>query len=742
MIRLRELSVQAFRGVPDNVTVDFSAPLTLIYAPNGSGKTTICEGVEWLLTGGIKRLEASNSSEDDIRCRFSPESTPTLVSATMEVEGETIALERKFGGCRWRLNNQPWQRVSQSDLLERLAPSAVQEGVHRTHANRSRQIWLRGTRFLSGEALATLLDSHGDSLDARQRIFADLLGVGHLLETERQLDGYMAEIVQHLRTQQSRLYDKEKEIQSRENRLGDQIGIASKDRLAAALDYVRKAYDLLGREFPADRATTNTTALSPVSSLRADLEGLKVQWNQKRQAELRIAADWPQRTALSQSMEQDQTRLITLSADEANNNNALSLATQNQQRADTEIVALRATIATLESRDRDLKDAQAQAQQLLRLYLASTGDTDLDSDTAFSIIDNEGTERARTLKLANLREISLELPIVLSQRKEIEVRKREYEMASSTAPSLDAAAQTRAALEAASQHVSALQATYDRSAGPVEQLRNLSQSVVEALGHDEHICPVCAHDWKSAVALREALTIAARTTPAQLAALGRQLRDAQTRRRAVQDQLFRENQLLASAVEREKQYRALESKLATFGSKVRQAGLDPDDPDLQNRVERQIGRVNLVPILRALRDEFHTLLSAINAIESVKTSVLQLYDQWHPTVIGLLTQAREALEVVDKRRQVAASNVTVAAETGRKIASERDEITRRVQQNASRVQALRSAWQTLAGDREWSDAALSDITSKLRTEYDAHQTVERTLAQAETLLTELALSRS
>lgn len=33
------------------VAVIAAGVLTLIYAPNGTGKTTLCEAVEWLLTG-------------------------------------------------------------------------------------------------------------------------------------------------------------------------------------------------------------------------------------------------------------------------------------------------------------------------------------------------------------------------------------------------------------------------------------------------------------------------------------------------------------------------------------------------------------------------------------------------------------------------------------------------------------------------------------------------------------------
>ena len=50
-IRLNSLNVSHFRGINDAVRFDFSSPLTVVYAPNGTGKTTMCEAAEWRLTG-------------------------------------------------------------------------------------------------------------------------------------------------------------------------------------------------------------------------------------------------------------------------------------------------------------------------------------------------------------------------------------------------------------------------------------------------------------------------------------------------------------------------------------------------------------------------------------------------------------------------------------------------------------------------------------------------------------------
>lgn len=738
MMRLHELSIQAFRGVPGRVVLNLTAPLTLIYAPNGSGKTTICEAAEWLLTGIIKRLQTSAFDDDNIRCRFSLASTPTLVSATLEIDGEPIKLERRPDGCRWRVGKGRWRQVSQADLLEKLAPSAVQEGVHRLHANTSRQIWLRGTRFLSGETLGTLLDSDEDSLSGRQRLFADLLGVGHLLETERQLDGYNAEIGQYLRKQQTRLDDKDSEIKDRGSKLSDQIDENRKDRLAAALDFIRTAYDLLNRKFIKTRQSTHATALSTVSKLRSELEGRKVQWNQKRHAELRIAADWPQRSVLAKSLHDDQARLVILSGDERTNNADLTTANDQLQAVTAELARCRGTIDTLEQRSQGLRDAQAQAEPLLRQYLQALGQIDLDSETAFTIIDGEGTEHTRATRLAALRAVLAELPTILSQRQELQIRKSEHEAASAVAPSSETVAATRQSLEAAGEHVGAFRAAYERAAGPFEQLRHFSRTVIEVLGHDERICPTCAHDWQSPDALRQALADTASATPTSLAALDQQLRDAQAQHQKMQDKLLRENQLLARAVESERTYRRLEGALATFTAKVREAGLKADDGDLRSNAERAIARINLVSVLRALRTEARAAEVAAREALPDSTSVLRLYDYLHPILMTAIADAHTAFAATEARRQSAVAAVATTTEATRKIQVEREGIDRRIQQNGSRMQVLRSAWQTLAGDRDWSDAALGEIAVSLRSEYDSHQAVERTLAQAETLLRELA----
>jgi len=92
-----------------------------------------CSSGRMVLAELIKRLEESGGRDEGrIRCRFSLEDLPTLVASTL---GQTIELECRPASCRLRLGYGKWTRVDQADLLEKLAPSVVEEGVHRSHAN-------------------------------------------------------------------------------------------------------------------------------------------------------------------------------------------------------------------------------------------------------------------------------------------------------------------------------------------------------------------------------------------------------------------------------------------------------------------------------------------------------------------------------------------------------------------------------------------------------------------------------
>ena len=61
-MRLTKLSVSGFRGFNDAQTLDLSDPM--VEGPNGSGKTSVGEAVEWLLYGKtLKRAKGDELSK-------------------------------------------------------------------------------------------------------------------------------------------------------------------------------------------------------------------------------------------------------------------------------------------------------------------------------------------------------------------------------------------------------------------------------------------------------------------------------------------------------------------------------------------------------------------------------------------------------------------------------------------------------------------------------------------------------
>lgn len=73
-IKLSKIELEAFRGYRDKVTFDFTlagnkiADIVAIYAPNGFGKTSFFDGIEWNTKGSIERFEENakikNSAEE------------------------------------------------------------------------------------------------------------------------------------------------------------------------------------------------------------------------------------------------------------------------------------------------------------------------------------------------------------------------------------------------------------------------------------------------------------------------------------------------------------------------------------------------------------------------------------------------------------------------------------------------------------------------------------------------------
>ncbi len=64
--RLVRLRAEGFRGICDPLDIDFHQQTTLLFAPNGSGKTSILGAIEWALFGELQYQPKENATNDEL----------------------------------------------------------------------------------------------------------------------------------------------------------------------------------------------------------------------------------------------------------------------------------------------------------------------------------------------------------------------------------------------------------------------------------------------------------------------------------------------------------------------------------------------------------------------------------------------------------------------------------------------------------------------------------------------------
>jgi exonuclease SbcC len=67
-LKIVALQIEAFRGYRERVRFDFSASsVILLYGPNGHGKTSFFDAIEWALSGNLYRFSESTDERNQSR---------------------------------------------------------------------------------------------------------------------------------------------------------------------------------------------------------------------------------------------------------------------------------------------------------------------------------------------------------------------------------------------------------------------------------------------------------------------------------------------------------------------------------------------------------------------------------------------------------------------------------------------------------------------------------------------------
>jgi len=174
IVRLTKVEVEHFRGFSDKHTFEFKNPYTFVYGPNGTGKSSLCEALEYGLLASIHEADSKRIPVSDyIRNATSRRSAkPVLYGDTAKEKGiEVKADPRSFEFCFIEKN-----RI---------------DGFARVAANSPVAQQTRLAALFGLEEFNTFATQFNDSLDT---YLADLVGKKgrDLAEREKVLAGHKA----------------------------------------------------------------------------------------------------------------------------------------------------------------------------------------------------------------------------------------------------------------------------------------------------------------------------------------------------------------------------------------------------------------------------------------------------------------------------------------------------------------------------------------------------------------------
>lgn len=122
---ITRLRVEAFRGFRDAREFDLSADAVIVTGPNGTGKTSFFDALQWALVGSIERLESlrsrRNSEHVVNQYRLGRKAS---VEVDVELAGGLVTLRRTGdqGGAHSRFAAQEVTHYSAMRLKRNLGP--------------------------------------------------------------------------------------------------------------------------------------------------------------------------------------------------------------------------------------------------------------------------------------------------------------------------------------------------------------------------------------------------------------------------------------------------------------------------------------------------------------------------------------------------------------------------------------------------------------------------------------------
>jgi len=210
--RVKKICIENFRGIGKKLDIDTDADIVVIYGPNGTGKTSIIDAIEWTITGEVERLWAKNydkpvSPNESLVNLFSKERLAD-VQVEFSKNGESILERRRIDLSKSRRSYAEIhsRRANDKTMIKEIVGIRMPQ----VDVRRLRRIFLR-SHFLGQN---TILEFITQNPESRYDAFSHMVGTQDYMLFNEKINLVIRALERELKVKSKQKNDSKEEIRN------------------------------------------------------------------------------------------------------------------------------------------------------------------------------------------------------------------------------------------------------------------------------------------------------------------------------------------------------------------------------------------------------------------------------------------------------------------------------------------------------------------------------------------------
>lgn len=236
-IRVTGLDILDFRGIGliDQKVMPLTSDITIIYGPNGTGKTSIADALEWVVTGNISHVETNRQSCDEPDPIVNLFSTGSTTKVTCHLNNNSSVTRKKDGRKEIRQINGV-QSPDDRKIIDHVVGTRVPKGVTPLPIQHLRELF-SGTHLLAQHNMRKFLEK--TKAAERFDILTKMIGAEEFVRfrdkassVSKRLEIYLRDLTYESERISSEFKDLKNKVTQSRVEVKDIQNVLSKDRTA------------------------------------------------------------------------------------------------------------------------------------------------------------------------------------------------------------------------------------------------------------------------------------------------------------------------------------------------------------------------------------------------------------------------------------------------------------------------------------------------------------------------------